>query len=71
MFQNNRSNTTGGAINEGNITIEDGAKFIGNIANYPGGVYYGQGTINLIAKTNNVEFTGNKSIIFSQFANIK
>ncbi|MBR3627527.1 MAG: autotransporter domain-containing protein [Elusimicrobia bacterium] len=64
LFQDNECNTTGGAISEGNITIEDGAKFIGNKAKYaPGGAIYGQGKINLIANTKNVEFTGNKHYI--------
>ncbi|MBR3627308.1 MAG: autotransporter domain-containing protein, partial [Elusimicrobia bacterium] len=65
LFQNNECENTGGAISEGDITIEDGAKFIGNKAKYPGGAIYstGGGIVTLIANTKNVEFTGNKSYV--------
>lgn len=63
QFIENESNGLGGAIciTNGTITIEDGAKFIGNKAqSYGGAIYNNTATINLIAKTNNVEFTGNE-----------
>jgi len=51
----------GGAISVGGtVTIQDGATFKDNMANGEGGAIVNPGTLNLIAKTNNVEFTGNK-----------
>ena len=68
---NDAQNYAGAISNNGTgvITIKDGAKFIGNTANGAYSAYnclggaignYSGGTINLIANTNNVEFTGNK-----------
>ena len=61
QFTDNEARENGGAINMqgGTITIEDGAKFTNNKANGKGGAVYLGGTINLTAKTNDVEFTGN------------
>jgi len=67
LFKNNSSKEIfGGAIYNaeiGTITIQDGAKFIGNTSKQEGGAIYNLGTLNLTAKTNNVEFTGNKHCV--------
>ena len=61
QFTDNEARENGGAIEMqgGTITIEDGAKFTNNKAKGKGGAIYLQGTLNLTAKTNDVEFTGN------------
>ena len=68
IFESNYSTNSGGAIYNGtSLTIENGAKFISNTASAMyyyssgGGAIYNSGTLNLIANTYNVEFTGNKS----------
>ena len=65
LFKSNIASNTGAiAYNMGTITIEDGARFISNVATQyasGGGALYNSGTLNLIANTNNVEFTGNKN----------
>ena len=61
-FRENQAKSNGGAINNtGTFTIQDGAKFEGNQSeNFGGAIYnYSGGKINLIAVTNNIEFTGN------------
>ena len=69
-FSNNTEQLNGGAIhNEGILTLIDGGTFINNSANGTGGAIYlyndniteipNSRTVNLIAKTNNIEFTGN------------
>ena len=62
LFKENQAKYNGGAIkNTGTFTIQDGAKFEGNQSdNFGGAIYnYSGGKINLIAVTNNIEFTGN------------
>ena len=64
QFIGNESGYWGGAIiNRSIFTIKDGAKFIDNTSVYSGGAIYNgdDGTLNLIAKTKNVEFFGNKA----------
>ncbi|MBR3654540.1 MAG: hypothetical protein IKN62_03775, partial [Elusimicrobia bacterium] len=69
-FSNNIETENGGAIhNEGILTLLDGGSFINNRANGSGGAIYlyndniteipNSRTVNLIANTNNIEFTGN------------
>ncbi len=64
VFKNNTATVPGGSIfnnNNGILTIENGAKFTGNSTKYTaGGAIYNIGTLNLIANTKNIEFTGNK-----------
>lgn len=62
QFNQNHSNSEGGAIRNftySTITFEDGVIFKNNVAIKEGGAINNWGTINLIANTNNVEFTGN------------
>ena len=65
LFKSNIASNTGAiADNMGTITIEDGARFISNVSTQyasGGGNIRNSGTLNLIANTNNVEFTGNKN----------
>ena len=65
LFKSNiASNTAAIAYNMGTITIEDGARFISNVSTQyasGGGSIHNSGILNLIANTNNVEFTGNKN----------
>ena len=65
LFKSNIASNTGAiAYNMGTITIEDGARFISNVSTQyasGGGNIHNSGTLNLIANTNNVEFTGNKN----------
>ncbi len=52
----------GGAIyiaDDATFTITDGAQFTNNTATTNGGAIYNEGILNLIANTNDVEFTGN------------
>ena len=61
-FSNNAEQENGGAIyTEGIVTLLDGGTFINNTANGTGGAInlYNGGVINLIANTENIEFTGN------------
>ena len=65
----------GGAIYIGGdsiATITDGAKFINNNAYYRGGAIFINvgGTANLIANTNNIEFTGNIQHNYSDKQNV-
>ncbi|MBO7610881.1 MAG: hypothetical protein J6T23_01575 [Elusimicrobia bacterium] len=67
-FESNSTTNSGGAIYNGtSLTIENGAKFISNTASAiyyysaGGGAIQNSGTLNLIANTYNVEFTGNKA----------
>ena len=66
-FVENSSYSKGGAIGnlQGTVTIEDGAIFKDNTVKMAGSgaIYNTQGTINLIANTNNIEFTGNKQFV--------
>ena len=64
-FSNNTAGCYGGAIKNndisGTITFTDGVKFKDNYAkSYRGGAICNYGTLNLIADTKDVEFTGNK-----------
>ncbi|MCR4662257.1 MAG: hypothetical protein K5622_00020 [Endomicrobiaceae bacterium] len=61
LFNYNHSQEDGGAIyNDSIIIIQDGAKFINNMADTEnGGAIHNRGILNLIADTNNIEFTGN------------
>ena len=60
QFISNTANSYGGAIcNSGILTINSGARFISNIAGSYGGAIYNVRILNLIANTDNIEFTGN------------
>ena len=62
IFSKNQTNKTGGAIHNDDrsiITIQDGTKFINNMAGSYGGAIYNEGNINIIANSDDIEFTGN------------
>jgi predicted outer membrane repeat protein len=60
LFSSNFANSLGGAISTiRELTFQDGAKFTNNVAVSSGGAIYNTDTLNLIADTNNIEFTGN------------
>ncbi len=65
LFKYNTASNTGAiAYNMGTLTMEDGARFISNVSTQyasGGGAIYNSGILNLIANTNNIEFTGNKN----------
>ena len=66
LFKNNKATCDGGVLyngSNGTFTIQDGARFVDNTAKENGGAIYNNGTLNLIANTKNVEFTGNKSFV--------
>ena len=61
-FTGNMSNFGGAIENRGIMTFEDGVVFRDNTAEIGcGGAIYNSGTLNLVANTKNVEFTGNTS----------
>ena len=61
LFSSNFSEDYGGAIDNktGTITFRDGVKFLNNSTDGTGGAINNSNILNLIANTNNVEFTGN------------
>ncbi len=64
LFNSNTATNIGGAIHNNKdltVTIQDGTRFTNNTATTNGGAIYNEGIINLIANTNNVEFTNNKA----------
>ena len=66
ILSSNTARYGGGISNIGTLIIEDGAKFLSNKGGIVYGTKYGgaidnssSGKVNLIAKTNDIEFTGN------------
>ena len=62
VFENNKSTVNGGGAiaNYGTLTIRNGTKFTSNTSADGGAaIYNGNGTLNLVANTSNIEFTSN------------